>query len=42
MIIKRKWHRTKYQYHGPTKYYEGWFLLGIIPLYIRSTDWIYN
>lgn len=38
MIIKRKWHRTK-KYHGPTKHYEGWFLLGIIPLYIRSSDW---
>ena len=41
MIIKRKWHKTKYKYHGPTKCYEGWFLLGIIPLYIRSSDWIY-
>ena len=41
MIIKRKWHKTKYKYHGPTKRYEGWFLLGIIPLYIRSSDWIY-
>lgn len=41
MIIKRKWHKTKYKYHGPTKYYEGWFLLGIIPLYIRSSDWNY-
>lgn len=41
MIIKRKWHKRKNQYCGPTKYYEGWFLLGIIPLYIRSTDWIY-
>ena len=41
MIIKRKWHKNKSDYFGPTKYYEGWFLLGIIPLYIRSSDWIY-
>ena len=41
MIIKRKWHKTKYKYHGSTKHYEGWFLLGIIPLYVRSSDWIY-
>ena len=41
MIIRRKWHRTKSKYFGPTKHYEGWFLLGIIPLYIHSSDWIY-
>ena len=41
MIVNRKWHKTKYKYHGPAKCYEGWFLFGIIPLYIRSTDWIY-
>jgi hypothetical protein len=39
MIIKREWHRRRYKYHGPREYYEGWFLLGIIPLYIRSSDW---
>lgn len=41
MIIRRKWHRTRYKYLVLTKHYEGWFLLGIIPLYIRSSDWIY-
>lgn len=39
MIIRRKWHRTKGKYFSCTKYYEGWFLFGIIPLYIRSSDW---
>ena len=41
MIVKREWHRSRYKYHGPTKYYVGWFLLGIIPLYIHSSDWSY-
>ena len=41
MIIKRQWHRQRYRYHGPFKSYEGWFLLGVIPLFIRSTDWVY-
>lgn len=39
MIIRRKWHRTKGKYFSSIKYYEGWFLFGIIPLYIRSSDW---
>lgn len=34
MIIKRVWYTNK-NYHG-YKYHEGWFLFGIIPLYIRS------
>ena len=41
MIIKRKWHKYRHKTWGVKKYYEGWFLLGIIPLYIRSSDWIY-
>lgn len=41
MIVKREWRRSKYKYHGPYKYYTGWFLLGFIPLYIKSTDWRY-
>lgn len=34
MIVKRVW----FKYHGymKEKYSEGWFLFGIIPLYIRS------
>lgn len=34
MIVKRVW----FKYHGyiKEKYCEGWFLFGIIPLYIRS------
>ena len=32
MIIKRMWDKQK----GNTVYvYEGWFLFGILPLYIR-------
>lgn len=37
MIIKRKWHRSRI---CSRKYYEGWFLLGIIPLYISCSDWV--
>jgi hypothetical protein len=34
MIVKRVW----FKYHGyiKEKYCEGWFLFGIVPLYIRS------
>ena len=34
MIVKRVWY--KYRNYIRYKYYEGWFLLGIIPVYIRS------
>ena len=34
MIIKRVWYKNKN--HFRYKYCEGWFLFGIIPLYIRS------
>lgn len=37
MIVKRSWHKRK---GCQIKYLEGWFLLGIIPLYIKSTDWM--
>lgn len=50
MIIYREWVRTrkKWTHLNSTesqlvleyKRYRGWFLLGIIPLYIRSGDWI--
>ena len=36
MIVKREWHKSKY---GSSKYYEGIFLFGFIPLYISVTDW---
>ena len=39
MIVKRKWHKRS-RLGCLTKYFEGWFLLGIIPLYIKSTDWM--
>ena len=41
MIVKREWHRRRHKYDGPIKYYVGWFLLGIIPLYVKVTDWRY-
>lgn len=34
MVVKRVWY--KYRNYCRYKYCEGWFLLGIIPLYIRS------
>ena len=37
MIVKRSWNKRK---GCRIKYFEGWFLLGIIPLYIKSTDWM--
>ena len=37
MIVKRSQHKRK---GCLTKYFEGWFLLGIIPVYIKSTDWM--
>ena len=37
MIVKRNWHKRK---GCRIKYFEGWFLLGIIPVYIKSTDWM--
>lgn len=37
MIIERSWHKYK---NCSKKYFKGWFLLGIIPLYIKSTNWI--
>jgi len=40
MIVYKKWKRIKYKsyfaYSANTYWlYEGWFLLGFIPLYIR-------
>lgn len=32
MIVERKWERYK---RGVVYYYTGWFLFGIIPLFIR-------
>lgn len=37
MIVKRCWNR---RYGCLIKYFEGWFLFGIIPMYIKSTDWL--
>jgi hypothetical protein len=36
MIIERFWDRRR---GGRIKDYRGWFLFGIIPLYIKATDW---
>jgi len=36
MIIKKCWTTRKYKSNKKTvKRYEGWFLLGIIPLYLK-------
>ena len=37
MIVKRCWHK---HFGCQFKYFEGWFLFGIIPMYIKSTDWM--
>lgn len=38
MIIRREW--TKHKNHGLTVYhYKGWFLFGIIPVYIIRYTW---
>lgn len=39
MIIRREW--TKYKRHGLTTvyHYKGWFLFGIIPLYVIRYTW---
>ena len=34
MIVKRVW--FKYKDYRRYKYCEGWFLFGIIPLYIKT------
>ena len=41
MIVHRVWSttKTKYELHGVahvTRDWEGWFLFGLIPLYIRN------
>ena len=40
MIIKKRWHKTKRVSDMLVRedIYEGWFLLGIIPLYIRIAN----
>ena len=35
MLVKKVWSKRKSIYHYT---YEGWFLLGFIPLYIRVID----
>ena len=37
MIVKRSWHKRK---GCRIKYLKDRFLLGIIPVYIKSTDWM--
>jgi len=41
MIVKRTWIKTKYIDAYPAHYrkllWEGWFLFGFIPLYMRRT-----
>lgn len=36
MLIKRHWHRTTIMYRRD---YEGWFLFGFLPIYIKASDW---
>ena len=36
MIVKRAWHKT---YVTSRRNYEGWFLFGFLPIYIRMSDW---
>lgn len=36
MIIKRTW--IKYRNYIPKYFYTGWFLFGIIPLYIDRKE----
>jgi hypothetical protein len=39
MIVRKKWHRFKNNDWSKRINYEGWFLLGFIPLYvIRYSD----
>lgn len=37
MIVKKYW-TTGVYYLITKKYWEGWFLFGIIPLYIRQIE----
>lgn len=38
MIIKKIW-SVGWKYKGTFKTWEGWFLFGIIPLYVRQIAW---
>lgn len=36
MIVYKQWKETKHKnYSDVTIYYDGWYLFGVIPLYIR-------
>jgi len=35
MIIRKGWRRLRYKNNIKMYCYEGWFLLGIIPLYVK-------
>lgn len=39
MIIYREWVRHRRKSHE-FKRYKGWFLFGLIPVRIKSSDWI--
>jgi len=43
MIVKKFWQtKIRWKYNGSvkeTKTWRGWFLFGIIPLYIEMIDW---
>lgn len=41
MIVKKMWH-TGYKHKGNYAEFEGWFLFGFIPLYIRQTAFQVN
>lgn len=39
MIVYRAWIRHRHKTHE-FKHYKGWFLFGVIPVCIRTSDWI--
>jgi len=50
MIVKRVWIKKRFEkcpgfktiMQSVTRHYEGWFLFGIIPLYIRNYETTYG
>jgi len=38
MIVEKFWH-TGHKYKYTYKAYQGWFLFGFIPLYIKQIAW---
>jgi hypothetical protein len=42
MIVMKLWKTQKYGMRGYEKLWKGWFLFGIIPLYIENYKTIYS